>query len=114
LLHVAGDVALKSVANVVSKSLRAGDVVSRWGGEEFAVMLFANSDLALDVANRIRTNVAAECTNLVDPKIETAITISLGVSSINSYDTGPESLLKRADAALYRSKNSGRNKVTFL
>ena len=111
--HRAGDEVLKDVARITAGQLRAGDLLGRIGGEEFAVML-VEADIAgaLRVAERIRSAIAA-----LPPVILAAdqpprqITVSIGVAAARDRSEGPDQLLGRADNSLYDAKHAGRNRV---
>jgi diguanylate cyclase (GGDEF)-like protein len=111
--HMEGDDCLRRIAKAVSDALpRSSDMVSRFGGEEFAVILpEMEAGAALDVAETIRTAVAA----LQVPHAGNPLgiqTISIGVAAIvPEQKDSVVSLLKASDAALYRAKNMGRNRV---
>jgi diguanylate cyclase (GGDEF)-like protein len=110
--HVFGDECLKKIANALSKSVsRSTDFVSRYGGEEFAVVLpSTDGEGALEAAEKMRSNV--ESLHIPHPSNGEPITISLGVSTlIPSKEMSPELIIKQADAKLYEAKESGRNKV---
>jgi diguanylate cyclase (GGDEF)-like protein len=108
--HAAGDQALKHVAELLKTALRAGDVASRVGGEEFAVWLpGADMALGLDVAERLRALVAEKPFHFGGA--EHRITISCGVSASPVPIPSPENLMATADKALYRAKHDGRNRV---
>ena len=113
--HQQGDVALKTVAQLLNQLLkRQGDFVARWGGEEFCVLLPNTiSEGALDIAERMRTgieNAAVPCSSGPD----TQVTVSIGVNTqIPAQNSLPDFFVASADEALYASKNAGRNKVTF-
>jgi diguanylate cyclase (GGDEF)-like protein len=108
--HAAGDGALQWFARKISTSLRKADLVGRYGGEEFLVILPAtDAQAATQTAEHLRAHLAAApC-----PYTESTITASFGVTAVNSGDR-IESLIDRADAALYVSKRQGRNRVTCL
>jgi len=110
--HVFGDECLKKIANVLSKSVsRSTDLVSRYGGEEFAIVLpSTNCDGALETAEKMRSNI--ESLHIPHPRNGGPITISLGISTvIPSKEITPELIIKQADAKLYQAKDSGRNKI---
>ena len=111
--HQQGDVALKAFADLsVASLMRPVDFVARWGGEEFVIML-SGTDIngAEDVGERIRKSLES----LVIPtgdEVKTMITASIGVNSvIPNANISTADFIKKADQALYRAKQSGRNKV---
>jgi diguanylate cyclase (GGDEF)-like protein len=104
--HPAGDQALQQVAKCLMKGRRTMDVVTRIGGEEFAIVLpETDIDGALICAEKMRLSVAA-LSNLKQP-----LTISLGITTFNEDIYMPEVLLQQADQALYEAKKTGRNRV---
>ncbi|MEO7137844.1 MAG: diguanylate cyclase [Gemmatimonadales bacterium] len=106
--HPAGDEVLKKVANILRNCTRAGDCTARYGGEEFAVLLSGKSgDTALQLAERIRTRVAAE--EFVGGKV----TISGGIAEFPHHGHTAEAVISSADEALYEAKREGRNRVVF-
>lgn len=108
--HDVGDRALQSLAEAIRGSVRLGDVLGRWGGEEFVVLL-PRTDVraAAVVAERLRE--AAMNTSLSGRDgSRLRLTISVGVAASGSDDSG-HSLMARADAALYRAKQAGRNAI---
>jgi diguanylate cyclase (GGDEF)-like protein len=107
--HQAGDEVLRHVANTLRLTLRPADVLCRFGGEEFAILL-RESKLrqAPDVAERIRTGVAS----IPDLPGGIRITISIGLA-LSLPEEPPEELIARCDQALYRSKREGRNRVSI-
>ena len=108
--HLVGDDVLESVGRLVQQSVRATDRAGRYGGEEFIVIL-PKTDLpsGMNVAERIRK--AVEAARMEGGKGEVlGITISLGLSSYQAGEKA-ESLISRADDALYRAKKNGRNRV---
>ncbi len=110
--HPAGDAVLKKVADRIRLSIRNYDALGRFGGEEFLVLMpSATLAEASVVAERIRQSVASTPLNLPDQS-EIPVTISLGVTQLKVGQEGLEEAIARADLALYRSKNEGRNRVT--
>ena len=114
--HLQGDAILETIANTLERSVRVADSVFRYGGEEFLVTLPETSATEAElVAERIRQNV--EALGLPHPASPTAdhVTLSLGVASIDAEEIADigrwEDLVERADRALYRAKESGRNRV---
>lgn len=111
--HDMGDMVLREIANMVKNSVRAGDTVARWGGEELVISLLGASLYdAQDKAEDIRKNIE----NLNFPATpELKVTASIGViSSEKNSAQNFEELIKAADQALYVSKQSGRNQVTLV
>jgi diguanylate cyclase (GGDEF)-like protein len=105
--HKAGDQVLMNAATVFGFQMRSYDLAARYGGDEFLLLLPGTStDAAISVAERIRGNIA----QIEVPTAARQITVSLGVASWSQGDT-TDSLLARADAALYAAKRSGGNRV---
>jgi diguanylate cyclase (GGDEF)-like protein len=110
--HGAGDEVLMDVAAILKKSVRNVDYVARYGGEEFVVVLVETTvDVALDIAERIRSEVEIPRFGVSDTL--SSITMSLGVTHIHEGDDGPQEVLARADHALYEAKRAGRNRVEY-
>jgi len=108
--HVAGDKMLQLVAMRMEQQVRLTDFVARYGGEEFAILLPESSaEQALVVAQKVRE--AVEQARLRHDRETLRVTISAGVGEMNPKRDTPEMLTKRVDAALYRAKQSGRNRV---
>jgi diguanylate cyclase (GGDEF)-like protein/PAS domain S-box-containing protein len=109
--HDAGDAILRETASFLSKSIRAEDIVCRFGGEEFVVILpTADINAAHARAERIRSKVH-ELTVLHHGQSLGMITISIGVAALPLHGTTPKELLAAADAALYRAKREGRDRA---
>ena len=107
--HECGDLALASVAKWIKESIRSSDIVFRFGGEEFVILLSDSSiDGAKLLAERIRVNI--ENHTLAYGMKTLNITASLGISSLQGKDTAND-LVKRADDAMYVAKQTGRNRV---
>jgi diguanylate cyclase (GGDEF)-like protein len=115
--HAAGDEVLREIAQRVDAQVRASDVAARYGGEEFVVLLPATNELAAEaLAQRIRTAIAESPVQLESGVAET-ITASIGIAWCSAPTPGDDlktlgdSLLARADVALYQAKSAGRNRV---
>ena len=111
--HQQGDAVLKAFTDTVSKSLlRSVDSVARWGGEEFVILLpDTGADGAAEVAERVRANVEALDIATEDGSV-TKITVSIGVHSIvPTADDSIKECIEKADQALYKAKQAGRNRV---
>jgi diguanylate cyclase (GGDEF)-like protein len=115
--HLVGSKTLEETGRVIKEALRAGDVASRFGGEEFAAFLLeANYAQALVAAERVRIAVEQEefpVTRTDSPNSHKThrITISIGVAAYPDDATDPIQLVELADSALYRAKRSGRNRI---
>jgi len=112
--HQQGDIALVTVASAIKTSLkRSTDIAARWGGEEFAVLLPETGlDGAMSVAEEIRKNVEASMIPGDDSVSVHNVTISIGVAPVvPTDDTNIAEIIRRADEALYKAKDSGRNRV---
>lgn len=110
--HLAGDLALQQFAAVCTELLRQTDVLSRIGGEEFAILL-ANTDLsqAEEIAERLRIRLKGIRIQLPAADIEFGFTVSIGVVCLSSQQESINQLIHRADLALYQAKYKGRNRV---
>ena len=107
--HVTGDYVLKMVANTLKASSRSADMTFRFGGEEFVVLLNKTDIAGAKVtAERIRQNIENLCLHYANKQIP--ITLSIGVAAL-CHNEDKESLLERADRALYQAKQNGRNQV---
>ncbi len=109
--HDCGDVALVSVSEILKACVRDGDIVCRWGGEEFLILVMGNRGVATTVAERIRSRIENNVVEYEDNKIK--FTMTLGVST---YAPGYslENLITQADENLYYGKEHGRNQVVAL
>ncbi len=109
--HEAGDLILKQFANGISRNIRGIDLACRFGGEEFVVIM-PETDIAIAmlVAERIRNHTETFSFD-VNGKGPVSITTSIGVTTMPGTMDTPQGALKRADEALYRAKNDGRNRV---
>jgi diguanylate cyclase (GGDEF)-like protein len=109
--HPAGDAVLREVTRIATACLAGGGLLARVGGEEFAVLLPVGLDGARYAAERMRT--AIEANKFVVDQKDIPVTISLGVAEAAAEGETPSKLYERADALLYESKHSGRNRVSF-
>jgi diguanylate cyclase (GGDEF)-like protein len=114
--HLVGSKTLEETGHVIKEALRAGDVASRFGGEEFAAFLLdANYAQGLVAAERVRVAIAEHlfpASRIDSPEQSThRITISIGVAAFPDDATDPIQLVELADSALYRAKRSGRNRI---
>lgn len=107
--HLAGDEVLRQFARILENCLRQADIICRWGGEEFIVLLKdTDGEHALEVAEKLRLLTEQQDFHFNNTLIR--LTTSIGLSSLQAEDT-LHSLIARADHALYRAKQSGRNRV---
>jgi diguanylate cyclase (GGDEF)-like protein len=101
--HAAGDSVLMHLSTLLQSHVRGEDVVGRVGGEEFLLLLpDTQSQQAIALAERLRVLVRAE---------SLGTTISIGIALAHSVDESAESVIARADSALYRAKDAGRNRI---
>jgi diguanylate cyclase (GGDEF)-like protein/PAS domain S-box-containing protein len=108
--HEVGDDILRMAAKTLSNSLRSFDTVCRWGGEEFvAIVVNIESEHLPIVGEKLRAMVERSSISMDSRTV--GITVSIG-ATIASEDDGMESLMRRADQLMYRSKSEGRNRVT--
>jgi len=108
--HLVGDQVLRQTAAAIKGTLRASDVVARYGGEEFAVLLIdAKPDTARESAERLRQAIAA--VEVLAPQGPVRVTASIGLASTTGGEIDVEELMRRADAALYKAKQGGRDRV---
>jgi len=109
--HIAGDRVIKRIVVEIQKILRSGDILIRYGGEEFMVILpGANSDNTYKVAERVRFAISQS--KAIYGESEIQVNVSIGVDSFpDSNVSEPLELIKNADTALYTAKNTGRNRT---
>lgn len=110
--HHAGDLVLRKISEVTRRNTRGSDLASRYGGEEFAVvMTSANKEQALSYANNLKEKIAATGTKIPGLDNPLHVTISGGVATFPGDGETTTDLLNAADQALYRAKSEGRNKI---
>lgn len=108
--HSCGDYVLKEVAYIISNTFRISDMVFRYGGEEFVVIL-TETPLENSIIPLERLRKAVEASKFVFNKQEIKVTVSIGASSINEEVTNAWEMFDLADKALYFAKENGRNQV---
>lgn len=113
--HLVGDHVLREIAMIAKRSLRESDVICRWGGEEFLILLKnCTLEKATSIAENLRNTIAnndfSRTTDLAKKRL--TITVSMGVAECKSSET-EDSVFERADVALYQAKENGRNSVYF-
>jgi diguanylate cyclase (GGDEF)-like protein len=110
--HGAGDEALRQVASVIAAHVRDSDIVYRYGGEEFSILLpGSNAEEAQSVAERVRAAVQDASFPGEEMQPGGTLTVSVGVATLAS--STPDALKARADTALYDAKSNGRNQVVM-
>ena len=111
--HLVGDKVLKTIAAVLRNNIRAADILCRYGGDEFGLLLpETNFQGAYVTAERVRSTV--EKTNLNTEEDPVMISLSIGISSlVEGGALGMDELVTQADVALYQAKKSGRNQISF-
>lgn len=108
--HAVGDEVLKAIAGCLASRMRRTDLLARWGGEEFVLMLPDTSiDMASDLADALRKTIAA-----FEQLLPARVTVSIGLAQLKGTDESIAALLDRADRALYAAKNGGRDQVSTL
>ncbi|RPJ18421.1 MAG: GGDEF domain-containing protein, partial [Chloroflexi bacterium] len=109
--HAAGDTVLVQIASLLRTHVRSSDVICRYGGEEFIIILpEASQDITLMRAERMREN-AGHLHLQYEGQTLKAVTLSLGVAIFPDHGSTIAALLAAADSALYRAKHAGRNRV---
>lgn len=111
--HLAGDEVLKSISKILHNSLRNVDSAGRYGGEEFIVLLAESGKKdCWQVAERIRKQVSTYDYSTINEDIH--ITVSIGATQISTEDSTENDIIHRADTALYKAKNEGRDKTVYF
>jgi diguanylate cyclase (GGDEF)-like protein len=109
--HEGGDAVLRCLARVLGDSARADDLVARYGGDEFVMLLGGSVEDATKVAERVREKLEIECLAQGDLSSSGSPTISVGVASLGEGTATLQHLIRAADVELYRAKAEGKNRV---
>ncbi|MEA3642287.1 MAG: diguanylate cyclase [Lamprobacter sp.] len=110
--HAAGDEVLRVVAGRLHRGLRQGDWIGRWGGEEM-IALIPDTTVAQAVQSIERMRVSVSAEPIMTDSGEIQVTLSAGLACSRAANDDPSEMIARADAALYRAKDAGRNRVVF-
>lgn len=110
--HLQGDTLIKDISSKVCSAIRNDDFCARWGGDEFIILVSGNVDIAMSVAERIRSSACCncQCGDIVSEGEDVRVTVSCGVAGFN-MDDSLDSLAHRADKAMYESKMRGKDQV---
>ena len=110
--HIVGDKVLQRVSSILKQTIRQTDILGRWGGEEF-IIAFIDSELESSkiIAEKLRKNIEKD--EVLHQLINHKVTASFGLTTLNAQDT-IDSLLKRADEALYEAKGNGKNQIVCI
>ena len=107
--HLEGDNALKQIAKISELNIRTTDILARWGGEEFVIIMpLTPIELALKATEKLRESISKAKFNIIGN-----MTCSFGISEFKPEDDA-QSVILRADKAMYSAKENGRNKVVVL
>lgn len=110
--HPTGDQVLKRIAEVIKENIRFSDILARYGGEEFvAVLEETDPEDACKVMERVRSAIENERFRYKDKDLNIKVTVSIGIASYPKNGKVDQELIEKADRALYRAKDMGKNKV---
>jgi len=112
--HNTGDQVLQQIAEVIKKNIRKDDIAARWGGEEFIVILPDTSEkLAYCVGERIRREIEQWYFRAENVKGRIQVSVSVGISEVNSAEQDFSKVVTRADQGMYEAKYAGRNRTVI-
>lgn len=112
--HHAGDQVLRKIAEIIQEQTRSSDLVARYGGEEFVVVMpSSDKEQALTYANNLREKIAATKIAIPGHDLPISVTISGGVASFPKDGQSTTDIVNMADQALYKAKQTGRNKINL-
>jgi diguanylate cyclase (GGDEF)-like protein/PAS domain S-box-containing protein len=109
--HQAGDYVLGKVGEAIMRAARDEDIASRYGGEEFTLLLNCDFEMAVKAGERIRSTIEDLCSTFADASIKRNITVSVGLASLGKDADTAQQLVKVADARMYEAKRRGKNQV---
>jgi len=109
--HQEGDYVLQKVAQTITQEARGEDIASRYGGEEFTLILGCDFDTAVRVAERLRSSIEEHCSTFSDPNIKRNVTVSIGLATFGRDADAGDRLVRIADARMYKAKSLGKNQV---
>jgi len=109
--HQEGDYILQKLAQTITQEARGEDIASRYGGEEFTLLLGCDFDTACRVAERLRSSVEERCSTFADSNIKRSMTVSIGIATFGRDGDNGDLLVKIADARMYEAKRRGKNQV---
>ena len=111
--HLAGDNILKELSSMIAKSLRPVDTVARWGGDEFVILIEASSDEAMGLGERLRSSYCETIGQMMNGRVGEILSMSMGVTEYRANEDF-DTLIKRADEALYKSKLNGKDRISCI
>jgi diguanylate cyclase (GGDEF)-like protein len=106
-----GDAVFRCLGRVLDECTRADDLVARYGGDEFVMLLGGDVEDAIEVAERVREKVEFECLAREETALGGSLTVSVGVASVGEETATLQQLIRAADEELYRAKSAGKNRV---
>lgn len=110
--HAGGDSLLKAITEDLKQCIRETDVIARWGGDEFLIMLpFTHKENAIKMAERIRT-VVGERTYAYEDQFS-SVTLTIGVSVVQDSEDTSDNVIRKADLLMFQGKRAGRNRIVF-